>query len=287
MNENHRIEPRDVAIFEELATARYHTMKTLAAALDRSIKSRSSRFEARLLQLRKLGYLGVTHYGEHVSHGIVGSTNALEYLDLDPKEEKHLANIARNGRDRTAKNLRHELMLSRLRAHFLVLERAGAFTITQWIAGWHFTLEWEIDNVEDALKPDVFVQIEKNGKRYNFFVEADTSSYPRHRTHPEQGREMWTKLLRYEVCAEYPEEVPMLGELGVRLFRLIILRKETRAKNKEWQTGKAFDTIRRLVDDDETKGVCKIIRFLDESWLEYGKPIIMENAAGGRVTLFD
>ncbi len=288
------ITDNDLAIFEELAIANYHSTHTLTALFG---NGKGTYVTSRLSRLVKDHFLGMTFFSD-MRWGKVGSPaiyylaeKALALVHLDPEHRHLLSQRLAKSKALQGRTLRHNILRSKFRTCLLLMSRASTWRIDRWmqhdrrfpILGYASWIE-DKEQREREINPDAFFSIEAPScKAFHFFLEIDMVTYAVSRSDMTQGSSIEKKLILYESLLR---ERWRLEDLEASYFRLIFVVKASNSTNPQFKEQRV-ESIRAILERDEFANIRKCVRFVSECDLGFGEEIRFEDADGTTVSLFD
>jgi hypothetical protein len=224
-----RIQPRDVALLQDLASYRYLNTEQILALHPGGLRNT----QKRLRYLYHLGYLDrppeqataklptyhiIYGLGEKAAELIGGAEERAVKTRLAAKE--------------VSPNIPHALMISQFRIVLsLALARTGK--ILRWSQGYELRDLLKIKGQAPSLVPDAFFVLETQEGQWFFFLEADRSTMPSHRVLEKLKTYWeWYRNKTYEKIFDMP------------YFRVLTITENNGRRDNLCHTAKEADTKR-------------------------------------------
>lgn len=222
-----RIQPRDVALLQDLASYRFLNTEQILALHPGGMRNT----QKRLRYLYHLGYLDrppeqttaklptyhiVYGLGEKAAELIGGAEERAVKMRLAAKE--------------VSPNIPHALMISQFRIVLsLALTRTGK--ILRWSQGYELRDLLKIKGQSPSLVPDAFFVLEAQEGQWFFFLEADRSTMPAHRVLEKMKTYWeWYRNKTYEKIFDMP------------YFRVLTITENKGRRDNLCRTAKEADT---------------------------------------------
>jgi len=174
-----RIQPRDIALLQDLASFRFLNSAQIMALHPGGKRNLQRR-------LHRLYHLGYVERPEAQREIVLASNNLVYALgrkgaEVAFGEERAVRNWSRLNARIKSPNLAHALMVSQFRTILtLALKKRGG-EITRWRQGHDLRGELTIRGKSPEIVPDGFFTIKQDDKQWHFFLEADRGSMDHHR----------------------------------------------------------------------------------------------------------
>jgi Replication-relaxation len=253
-----RIESRDIALLQDLASYRFLNTEQIAALHNRGTRN----LQRRLHDLYHSGYIdrppqqniaGLVN--RHIVYGL--GIKGAEVLFADAEERDEKVRLVKQNRRTTFPYIAHALMISQFRATLTLALRSYPSNpkIEKWLQGYELKDALALRGENPELVPDAFFTIGEGNDALDFFLEADRSTMPRERV-----------LDKLKIYWKWYKEGRQEKTLGIRNFRVLTITKsEERAEN--------LRKIAKNADDKKTGS--NMFLFLSETQYDLTKPEAM------------